>query len=305
MDLGVVGLAVVIVYAEVVVVVRVAFIAHQVVVEIFLSNVHDPGAVVLPVHHSITVDVSRYAVSNPVLVRVRKVLVNQAVAVIVQRVALLVDGSFQWIALVLEPPQAVRYGVVAQSKPASRCPQVLIHKAIAVVVRTVANLLLRALQRVTLVRRSVEARGRAVEAKPLAARDRPQSLVDLQVTVVVNAVAHLRNRTSKGVANLDARIQAVGYRMFTGPDSAGGLAQVLVSLPITIIVQAVANLARSTVERIADLHDTVGTKGNAVRTDSLTANVKAQVFINLTVAVVVEAVALLFLGPLKRHAGQG
>src|SRR5262245_51205039 len=174
-------------------------------------------------------------------------------------------------ALLLEYAGAVLVDRLQQPAPG----RALVRLSVAVVVEAVAGLGPRSAGDAGL-RRAAAARVHGADADAGAARRAPEPLVGLAVAVVVQAVAGLRPR-SAGDAGLRLAVGAGVHRAGAGADAARERAEPFVDQVVAIVVLAVADFLAA----------------------------RRMPLVHLAVAVVVQAVAGLRGGDVRRHALHG
>jgi len=132
------------------------------------------------------------------------------------------------------------------------------------------------------------------------------TLVDLSITVVVDAIrADLVNLSFQGIADVIASANAVFDRMKTGPDAAGGFAEIFVGLAVAIVIETIADLGSGVFQRDAHGDVAVDTTRQGLLANPLAAGDVLQALVYFTIAVIVLAIALLWsatqMGVASRH----
>ena len=193
---------------------------------------------------------------------------------------------------------ALRHGDLALVFTAGPVALVLVLDAVAVVVEAVADLGPGSFEGIADLREAVDARGDGVVADATATRDVGQALVGRSVAVVVDVVAGLGRSTVEGIARRHDTALACRHLVLTLTDTArdGLVAEPLVDVAVTVVVLEIADLRSCAIEGVADLLFPAHTIGYLVLTRPDAAHGGTEAIIDLTIAVVVEAIADLHLG---------
>ena len=183
--------------------------------------------------------------------------------------------------------------MLAHAQTARRRAQVLVDRTVAVVVLAVAGLRARARHRGTDLVLPVDAVVDSLQADPHAAGRRAQILVNRAVAVVVLAVTGLRPGAQQRIAGLEFSVDAVVDDLRADSEAARRGPQLFVGEAVAVVVLTVADLCAAAFERIARLRLAADAVLDYVLAHAQTARRRAQVLVDRTVAVVVDAVARL------------
>ena len=319
-DIGIQGRAVRGVELPVVVVVRIAFVAHPVPVRVHLGGVVGVHAVVVLVGHAVAVLVPVARVSDPVVIKVRLGgvrdqgavvrVVRDAVPVVVVvacvavpvpvRVLLVGVRCVGAVVQCVGDAVAVLLPLLDAREPAAEVAGV--PEAVPIRVRLVRVGDLGAVV-VHVVHAVVVVVGIHAVRHPVVGEVRV-ALVGDAVAVVVQPVADLGGRPLHRVALLGLPVEAVQDRVEALAQATGGLALFLVDIPVAVVVDAVADLEPRTLEGVAEHQEAVLAVVHRVEALAQAADRLAEAVVDDAVAVVVDVVAdLLPLGVDER--GQG
>jgi len=180
------------------------------------------------------------------------------------------------------------------SQPARDVSQFIVNDSVAIVVLTVADLLLGPFELVTGLHFAVDTVLLFVSALPEPATDRTEILVLLIVTVIVHPVADLGLGPFEGVALLLLAADAGGSGMESSSLATGQCGQLLVHLAVAVVVETIAQFLYGTCHGVALVGGSPQAGGNRMITFSLAAGHPSQILIREPVAVVVLAVTKFY-----------
>jgi len=222
-----------------------------------------------------------------------EVLVNLPVTVIVDQVALFRRVAFIRVTDLLLSVQAVYRGLLALPEAAGGFAQVLIDDVVAVIVQAVAKVLRASLKRVAFLGCSPQAVLHGVKAFTNAAGGSAKPLINVLVTVFIHTVAGFNGPwEDHRVEGLT--VEEIGRTITIVVVVSGVAYTVLIQVLLLGVckVQAIVLGVEHAVSVVILVY--------AVRLPVLVLVLEA--FVDLTVAVIVGPVALLFLGPEERVA---
>jgi hypothetical protein len=126
-----------------------------------------------------------------------------------------------------------------------------------------------------------------------------QSIIHVAVAIVVQAIAGFGQGSGEGIAILWFTVGTGSVRMQADTKATKSHPQILVRYAIAVIVLTVANLEGRTGESIANSYFSFLTVRLLVQTLPLPASDHAQLFVDITVTVVVDSVTDIRGGPLE------
>jgi hypothetical protein len=225
-------------------------------------------------------------------------LVRVAIAVVVQAVAhLRLRGKGD--ATLRNPGQAIWDFHTTLTDPAHGDSEPVVHQSIAVIVQAVANLGSRPEERVARLRDTLDAVLDGTGTCPESTCGVPLPLVRQAVTIVVHAVTHLWTHALEGIAVLRHSVDACRLRLVAGTHTTGYVAQFLVRLSITVVIDSVAQLGDGPCHGVAEHWLSMSAVRHHLQTATGAALLVPKSVIHQTVAVVVQAVTTLSRGSEK------
>jgi len=187
---------------------------------------------------------------------------------------------------------AVLHRVLAFTQAAGSGAEILVHRPIAVIVKTVTCLRLSPSEEwIAHLDDTLVAVVDCVQALAQTAGGGSQLLVDRVVAVIVHAVANLRLESIKGVANLSLTVETVEHRVVAKAETTRRSPQTLVNQAVAIVVLAIALLLARTGKGVAQHGLSSKTVHNRVHAVSHAACRGAQILVNIIIAVIVNAIA--------------
>jgi hypothetical protein len=188
-----------------------------------------------------------------------KAVINNSVAVVVKTVADLRRGSLEGIAGLIDTAHAVLLNVATNTEAAGRGPKAVIDTAVAVVVKTVADLRRGSLEGIAGLIDTTHTVLLQVVANTEAAGRGPETVIDNSVAVVVKTVADLRRGSLEGIAGLVDTANAVLLQVVANTEAAGRGPETVVNNSVAVVIKTVADLRRGSLEGIASLSYTTNT----------------------------------------------
>jgi hypothetical protein len=228
--------------------------------------------------------------------------VRDPIAVIIETVADLWCRALIRVAELHHAIQAALDGMGTDSDTAGDLFETLVGLGVAVVVKTIADLVQRSFEGIAHGGWSADTRRYEVLADARATLGLPQALVRVRVTVVIEAIAELFRRALIGVTDLRRAVLTVLHHVVAHTGATAGLPLRFVGVSIAVVVETIAELSRRTCERVAHLCDPVDAGWSDLSAQPDTTGDLPLVFVGFAITIIVEAVARLVLGALERVA---